>query len=64
MEDVALVRAPDAEDSLVVGEDITTLSIRTNVVAVGEATCCKCISRARLDEYQYCTYLCQVSNLM
>ena len=60
MEDAALLRAPEAEEDIVGEGDITTRGMRTDVVAVGEAMCCKCIrdaparlcciSRARFDE--------------
>jgi hypothetical protein len=51
----ALLRAPEAEEDVLVGEEE-----RTDVVAVAEAACCKCIrdatsttslhGRARFDE--------------
>jgi hypothetical protein len=59
----ALRRAPEAEQDILVGEepeDVTTRGMCTDVVAVGDATYCKCIrdaparlrctSRPRFDE--------------
>lgn len=46
MEDAApaLLRAPEAEEDILVGEEQITM--RTDVVAVDEATRCKCIRDA------------------
>ena len=44
--EAAALRAPEAEEDIIVGGEVTTRGMHTNVVAVGGATFCKCLRDA------------------